>query len=145
MKQRKRAATGFGLTLALLFFFALFMNLNFHTVIVDGMSMWPTLQPDEHVVVSKAYWLVGPIHDKDIVVIRDPTGDGFIIKRVFRMGGEEVPLDKWPDFRKMESGSYIVPAGEVYVLGDNLPESEDSRKFGPVSVSKIIGKVVVRP
>ena len=145
MKQRKRAATGFGLTLALLFFFALFMNLNFHTVIVDGQSMLPTLSPEQRVVVSKAYWLVGPIHDKDIVVIKDPTADGYIIKRVFRMAGEDVPVDKWPDFHHLEDGPYTVPDGQVYVLGDNLPESDDSRKVGPVGLDKIIGKVVVRP
>ncbi len=145
MKQRKRAATGLGLTLTLLFLFAIFMNLNFHTVIVDGQSMMPTFQPEDRVVVSKAYWLVGGIHDKDIVVIKDPTGDGYIIKRVFRMAGESVPVDKWPDNRRLEDGPYTVPDGMVYVLGDNLPESEDSRKFGPVSNDKIIGKVVVRP
>jgi signal peptidase I len=145
MKTRKRAATGFGLTLAILFLFALFLNLNFHTVIVDGQSMLPTLAPGQRVVVSKAYWLVGAIHNKDIVVIKDPTGTGYIIKRVFRMGGEQVPIDKWPEFRKLETGTYIVPKEEVYVLGDNLGESEDSRKFGPVGVDKIIGKVVVRP
>lgn len=145
MKQRKRAATGFGLTLGLLFFFALFLNLNFHTVIVDGQSMMPTLNPNEKVVVSKAYWLVGPIHDKDIVVIKDPTADGYIIKRVFRMAGERVPVDKWPDSQKLEDGEYTVPDGDIFVLGDNIRESEDSRKFGPVSLSTVIGKVVVRP
>lgn len=145
MKQKKRAATGFGLTLAILFFFALFMNLNFHTVIVDGQSMLPTFRPDDKVVVSKAYWLVGAIRDKDIVVIKDPTGTGYIIKRVFRMAGEDVPVDKWPYFHHIVDGPYTVPDGDVYVLGDNLPESEDSRRFGPVETSKIIGKVVVRP
>jgi signal peptidase I len=146
MKKRKQAAfTGFGLTLLLLFAFALFLNLNFHSVIVDGQSMLPTLTPGQRVMVSKAYWLVGDISDKDIVVIRDPTANGFIIKRVFRMGGETVPVDKWPEFRHLEDGPYTVPDGEVYVLGDNLLESEDSRKFGPIGVDKIIGKVVVRP
>jgi signal peptidase I len=145
MKQKKRAATGFGLTLGLLLLFALFMNFNFHTVIVDGQSMLPTLTSGEKVVVSKAYWLVGPIHEKDIIVIKDPTGDGYIIKRVFRMAGETVPVDKWPDFRQLQTDPYVIPEGQVYVLGDNLRGSEDSRKFGPVGLDKVIGKVVVRP
>ena len=144
MKQRKRAATGLGVALAVLFLFALFMNLNFHTVVVDGPSMLPTFKENDRLLVSKAYWLVGAIRDKDIVVIQDPGGDGYIIKRVFRIGGETVPLGKLPDFRHLAEGAYVIPQNQVYVLGDNLPQSEDSRRFGPVDMSRIVGKVIVR-
>jgi len=44
------------------------------------------------------------------------------------------------DVRKKEKNR--VPEGCVYVLGDNRPVSEDSRRFGFVDMSKIIGKVV---
>jgi len=138
----------FGLTLLFFFAFAIFLNLNFHSVIVDGQSMLQTFQPCQKVCLSKAYWLIGRIHDEDVVVLKDPTAnDGFIIKRVFRMGGETVPVDKWPRSRQLIEGSYTVPPGTVYVLGDNTVTgmSEDSRFFGPVSLESIIGKVVVRP
>lgn len=36
--------------------------------------------------------------------------------------------------------NYVVPEGTVYVLGDNRPESFDSRSFGPVPLDNIIGK-----
>ena len=144
-RKKQKAFTGFGMSLIGLFAFAVFMNLNFRTVIVDGRSMLPTLNPEERVVVSKAYWLVGPVHDGDIVVIHDPTAPGFIIKRVFRMGGEQVPVDKWPSFHHLTEGPYTVPEGNVFVLGDNLTQSEDSRVFGPVPFNRIVGKVVVRP
>ena len=81
----------------------------------------------------------------DIVVIQDPEGDGFIIKRVFKMGGESVPVEKFPAFHHLEDGAYVVPEGNVFVLGDNLTQSEDSRVFGPVPLNRVIGKVVVRP
>jgi signal peptidase I len=45
------------------------------------------------------------------------------------------------------SGTYCdltVPSGEIYVCGDNRPDSLDSRIFGPVPSSEIIGKLVLR-
>jgi signal peptidase I len=35
-----------------------------------------------------------------------------------------------------------VPSGDVYVLGDNRPQSLDSREFGPVPIANVIGKVI---
>ncbi len=39
---------------------------------------------------------------------------------------------------------YRVPSGDVYVMGDNRPESCDSRYWGPIRESSIVGKVDVR-
>ena len=39
---------------------------------------------------------------------------------------------------------YVVPQGDVYVMGDNRTESCDSRYWGPVPESTIVGKVDVR-
>ena len=37
-----------------------------------------------------------------------------------------------------------IPAGEVYVMGDNRPDSCDSRYWGPIPESTIVGKVDMR-
>ncbi|MDO8497744.1 MAG: signal peptidase I, partial [bacterium] len=37
-----------------------------------------------------------------------------------------------------------IPAEEIFVMGDNRPRSSDSREFGPVSISGIIGQVFYR-
>jgi signal peptidase I len=40
--------------------------------------------------------------------------------------------------------AFRIPAGDVYVMGDNRPESCDSRYWGPVPESTIVGKVDLR-
>lgn len=124
---------------------AIFMFLNFHTVVVSGVSMQPTFHTGQRVVVSQAYWLVGAVRQKDILVIRDNNPDGFIIKRVFRMAGEIVPKSLAPRNWPIENDKYLVPQGKFYVLGDNMDQSEDSRAFGPIDADKVLGKVVVWP
>jgi signal peptidase I len=51
-----------------------------------------------------------------------------------------------PYVRGQTSGSYgpeVVPVGDVFVLGDNRGNSEDSRAFGFVPVSSIVGEAMV--
>lgn len=125
--------------------FSVFFYLNFKTVQVSGVSMVPTFKDGQRVLVSKAYWLIGPIRNKDIVVISDDGPTGFMIKRVYKMAGETVDWKNIPDGHKIADGPFVVPEGTVFVLGDNRDQSEDSRRFGPVELEKILGKVVVRP
>lgn len=142
--NRKRAITGFGVTLLVLLAFASYFYLTFKTVVVTGESMLPTLKNGQRVLTSKAYWLVGPVKQKDIVVLKDDGPTGYIIKRVYRMEGEVVDWYNVPDGFDFTKGEFKVPPGHVYVLGDNREVSEDSRRFGPVKVEDIIGKVVIR-
>lgn len=87
------------------------------------------------------------------------TPDTALIKRVIAVGGETieirdsqvyvdgVPLDE-PYLRPgshMEAfGPVTVPPGEVFVMGDNRNQSEDSRRFGTIPVDDIIGRAFVR-
>ena len=80
-----------------------------------------------------------------MVVIKTDGATGYIIKRIYRLGNQLV--DAWddPQFWKVTQGAYRVPSGMAFVLGDNYPVSEDSRKFGPVPLNRIVGKVVQLP
>jgi signal peptidase I len=142
-KGKKRAITGFGFFLLAVFALSIVFYMNFKTVVVSGVSMWPTLKNGQRVLVSNAYWLVGPIRHKDVIVIQDENPSGFMIKRVYRMAGEKVDYINWPRDYSLANGELIVPDGHVFVLGDNRKHSEDSRSYGPVDVTKVLGKVVV--
>lgn len=106
--------------------------------------MEPTFNTGDHVLVSKAYWLVGDIKHNDIVVIRSrEKRNEYVIKRVYKMGGETVDFYNMPANWSITNGEFIVPERQYYVLGDNRPVSEDSRTWGPVELKEVIGKVIV--
>ena len=50
------------------------------------------------------------------------------------------PYVHFPDERSFPE--VLVPAGSVFVLGDNRADSEDSRFFGPVSDDRLIGRAL---
>lgn len=143
-KKKKVVVTGFTVFLLFVLAFVIFLSQNFTTVEVKGPSMEPTFYERDHVLVSKAYWLVGPLKRGDIVVIKseDKAGE-YYIKRVNRLPGETVDFYNLPQDYSLTNGEFVVPDGQYYVLGDNRPVSEDSRVWGPVDVGEIIGKVIV--
>ncbi|MEW5884784.1 MAG: signal peptidase I [Armatimonadota bacterium] len=133
-----------GLLTALLavFLFLVFFFYNFQTVLVDGHSMEPTLKDKQRILVCKALWLVGAPKKGDIVVVRGDVPGDYLVKRVYATEGQQVDYAYQPENYDFSLGKYVVPEGHVYVLGDNLSMSEDSREFGPVPLRKILGKVV---
>jgi signal peptidase I len=139
--KRRAKITGFGFTLIGVLAITIFMFFNFKTVVVTGNSMEPTYTNKERVLVSKAYWLVGDIRQKDVIVFRDPSGEE-VIKRVYGLPGDKIDFFNTPEEWNISSGEYVVPTGKYYVIGDNREVSEDSRKFGPIELKQILGKVI---
>ena len=127
------------------------------TVRVPSASMTPALSPGDHLLLDKrdrSSVAVG-----ELVVAADPLGDGLIVKRVVAVGGDTVGFEDGvlvrngrpvaePYTRDVLDGVYYgpdtVPPGAVYLLGDNRFDSVDSREFGPVPVSSVVGHVVAR-
>lgn len=92
---------------------------------VTGSSMRPTLVPGDRLVVVAPP--VGPVpwpRPGDIVALHDPRRDGRIL--VKRVAGTD------------------PRAGTLEVIGDDLGASTDSRSFGPVPRSSIVGRAVYR-
>jgi signal peptidase I len=143
MEGKKSSRKGFIIFLFVVLLVAIFFNRNFTTIVVKGPSMQPTFYTGRRLLVSHAYWLVGEIRDNDIVVVSDPNPDGYIIKRVYKMGGEKVDWHNAPRSHNLAMGDYVVPPGQYFLLGDNPPKSDDSRDFGPVDQARVLGKVLI--
>ncbi|HXH60682.1 MAG TPA: signal peptidase I [Fimbriimonadaceae bacterium] len=143
ISRRTYIVSGFFAFLVFLFAVALFFFYNFQTIEVRGNSMEPTLEPGRRLLISKAYWLIGPIKKGDIVVLNNKRENDVLIKRVYALGGDKVDLQNVPENWRLTNGDYYVPKGKIYVLGDNLPVSEDSRHYGPFDLKDVLGKVVV--
>ena len=134
--------------------------------IVRGESMYPTLQNSNYLIINKtAYWFSKPSKG-DIIVfkshIKDEKGkDKDLVKRVIGLPGDHIEIKYGNVYVNEElqnetyiNGDYtdgsidlIVPEGKIFAMGDNRPNSFDSRaqEVGTVKIKdEIIGKVVVR-
>jgi len=124
---------------------------------VHGSCMEPNLVTGQRFLGSKIA-LLGGIQRGDVVVFRPPHKGGAFIKRVVGLPGETIeirksrvyvndqPLDepylrrKWHDTIPARR----IPAGSVFVLGDNRDNSNDSRLWGELPVENIQSKAWVR-
>ena len=66
------------------------------------------------------------------------------IKRVAGLPGDFVGVEKEGADDEDEQWAIQVPEGHCWVLGDNLPESRDSRMYGPLPLALVQGKVLAR-
>ncbi len=131
---------------------------------IPSGSMLPTLQEQDRVLVNKLSYDLHDVERGDLVVFEGPDqAPGQVkdlIKRVIALPGETV--ESRPDGfiyidGKMLLEPYLgsgittgplepttVPADHIWVMGDNRGNSRDSRFFGPIKESSIIGKAFVR-
>jgi signal peptidase I len=114
----------------------------FKMAVVKGESMIPTLHPGQRVLTSHAYWLVGRVRVNDIIVLKEEKSQDYFIKRVVGLPGDKIPWSNGPMNWPIDKDQYVVPEGRIYVMGDNLNHSDDSRKFGAFLQSNILGKVL---
>ncbi len=139
----KRRVRFFTVFLFVVLILAAVFSLNFKTAVVDGQSMHPTLTNGQKVLTTKAYSLVGSIKKNDIIVLREEqSASKYFIKRVYGMPGDQIPWALAPQDWPLENGPYTVPEGRIYVIGDNILHSDDSRKFGAFKLENVLGKVV---
>ncbi|XVF18416.1 hypothetical protein REPUB_Repub11eG0019600 [Reevesia pubescens] len=112
---------------------------------VLGPSMLPTLNISGDVVlVEHLSHRLGKLGSGDLIMVRSPLDPKKNLnKRIVAMEGDKVTFSLDPT-RSHSSRSIVVPKGHVWIQGDNMYASHDSRHFGPVPYGLIQGKVLLR-
>ncbi len=135
---------------------------------VAGLSMYPTLKTNELYATNKLIYLFHTPARGDIIQAIDPT-NGLVIKRVLGLPGETVVIqdgsvfissDENPDHKVLVLEPYLpgqiktyvhetsdraiftIPADNYFIMGDNRMHSSDSRVYGPVHRTHIVGKFI---
>jgi signal peptidase I len=124
----------------------------FRVVRVVGHSMMPTLRPGQSVLVDRLWYRVTGLYRMDLVVLHHDGEDW--VKRLVGLPGDRIALVYGPDgdiggVLNLHSGLrppprarlITVPAGKLFVLGDNMAVSKDSRTAGPLLLTELIGVV----
>lgn len=130
---------------------------------IPSASMEHTLNIQDRVLVNKLSYRLHDINRGDIVVFERPPNDvgqiRDLIKRVVGLPGETVegrdgtvfvdgrPLTEPYLARGVTTAAFpakLIPEGYIWVMGDNRGNSSDSRVFGAVDESSIIGRAFVR-
>jgi len=117
----------------------------FQVVAVDGDSMMPTLHSGQIVLAQRR---VGAPRKGDIVLLRRDKDT--LVKRVSYLPNQTLDTLDRPLFVRCadyfetdpKARSLRVPAGRIVVMGDNRANSDDSRRFGPIKLGDIVGRVV---
>ena len=120
---------------------------------VDGSSMRQTLEDGNILLLYK----MAKINRYDIVVLDEEYDNEIIIKRIIGLPGETVEIKNnkiYINDKKIEdeyaygdTGDYekiTLADDEYFILGDNRLISKDSRYFGPIKESDLMGEVVFR-
>ena len=146
-----------GSAVAALAIVALILATLFRVVNVDGESMTNTLQHKDTLLISGTFYT--PDYGDIVVVTREESSP--LIKRVIGLAGDRIRIADGVVYRNDQpltesytrdgitpdngmEGEITVPAGEVFVMGDNRCDSYDSRMLGTVSEEDILGRALFR-
>ncbi|XP_065861645.1 mitochondrial ATP-independent inner membrane protease subunit 1a [Euphorbia lathyris] len=114
-------------------------------LLVYGESMLPTLNLSGDVLVVEHFsHRLERVRPGDVVLVRSPSDPTrMITKRIVAMAGDTITFLPHPAATE-RSRTIQVPKGHIWIQGDNMYASTDSRHYGPVPYGLIQGKVFLR-
>ena len=139
----------------------LIVTFGFQVARVEGLSMAPTLEDQDRLIVNKLIYRLSSPRRGDIVMLYYPVNpDKSFVKRVIAEEGDQVriqdgrvyandvPIADYfapPEYRSHDDfGPTVIPDGYYFVMGDHRNNSSDSRHWGMVPKKYIIGRVQLR-
>lgn len=166
-RRRRRVIIEWGVILGIAVLASFIVRLYvFQTFSIPSGSMEPTLHVGDRIVVDKLSVRFGTINVGDIIVFKAPPtehcGDGNfpdLVKRVIGLPGQtltskgnvvyvngKVLKEPWTYWKTLSPAikKITVPANNYFVMGDWRSNSCDSRFWGTVPRSDIIGKAFFR-
>jgi signal peptidase I len=135
---------------------------------VKGASMEPNFYDHEYLIIDELSYRFNTPQRGDVVVFRYPLDPKqFFIKRVIGLPGETVETTatgvkiyntEHPNGFELKEDPYLssdlapspvqrtvtLKSDEYFIMGDNRPSSLDSRYFGPIKRSDVVGRVWLR-
>jgi signal peptidase I len=132
--------------------------------IVSGASMEPTFDTGQYLIVDELSYRFEPPARGDVIILKYPKDTSqYFIKRIIGLPGETLHIHNnqvsittvagniidlpEPYVKNIGNGPDIdvpIPAGEYFVMGDNRPDSSDSRYWGLLPSYDIVGHAVAR-
>lgn len=132
--------------------------------VVDGESMHPTFENLDYLIIDELIYNFKKPARGEVIVFRYPENPKiFYIKRIIGLPGETVSINRGAITIITSAGETISLAepyiinedatytekvmlndGEYFVLGDNRPNSSDSRSWGSLQRKNIVGRADAR-
>jgi signal peptidase I len=132
--------------------------------VVNGASMEPTFYTNEYLIVDQLSYEIGSPKRGEVIVFKYPLiPSRYFIKRVIALPGETIRItglkveikevgsdtfmtlnEPYIEFEKESFIETTLEDDEFFVMGDNRMASLDSRSWGPLKRSFIVGKAFVR-